>query len=32
MNKRDQFSRATWVMIVIAVVFLGIAMAMIAAG
>jgi hypothetical protein len=32
MNRRDQFSRATWVMIVIAGVFLGIAMAMIAAG
>ncbi|HEX5005874.1 MAG TPA: hypothetical protein VFV70_02105 [Hyphomonadaceae bacterium] len=30
--RRDQFSRATWVMIVIAGVFLGIAMAMIAAG
>ncbi len=31
-GKRDQLSRATWVMIVVAGVFLGIAMAMIAAG
>ena len=31
-SKRDQFSRATWVMIVIAGVILGVAMAMIAAG
>jgi hypothetical protein len=30
--KRDQFSRATWVMIVVAGVILGVAMAMIAAG
>jgi hypothetical protein len=31
MRKRDQFSRITWVMIVIAGVVLGVAMAMIAA-
>ena len=32
MRKRDQFTRTTWVMIVIAGVVLGVAMAMIAAG
>jgi hypothetical protein len=31
-RKRDQFSRATWVMIVIAGILLGVAMAMMAAG
>ncbi len=30
--RRDQFSRATWVMIIVAGVILGVAMAMLAAG